>query len=157
MGIADLAAYFFDSSALAKRYHPEIGTSKVDQIVQEASSLIRISRLTVVELTSVLAIKVRTQVIGREDAGLLLRQFHEDIVSERLEVFSIGDQELELAEALISRHAFDRRLRTLDALQIAVAIGLRDQSLIDCFVSADKVLCEVAAAEGFLVLNPENS
>jgi predicted nucleic acid-binding protein len=89
--------------------------------------------------------------------SLLLRQFREDIVSEKLEVISIGDPEFELAETLISRHAFDRRLRTLDALQIAVAIGLRDQNLIDCFVSADKVLCEVAAAEGFMVLNPENS
>lgn len=44
MGIAHLAAYFFDSSALAKRYHPEQGTSKVDRIVQEASSVIRISK-----------------------------------------------------------------------------------------------------------------
>ena len=152
-----MAAYFFDSSALAKRYHPEVGTSKVDQIVQEATSQIRISRLTVVELASVLAIKVRTQVIGREDAGLLLRQFREDIVCEKLEVFSIGDPEFELAETLISRHAFERQLRTLDALQIAVAIGLRDQNLVDCFVSADKVLCKVATEEGFLVLNPENS
>jgi hypothetical protein len=48
-----------------------------------------------------LAIKVRTQVIGREDAGLLLRQFREDIFSERLEVFSIGDPEFGLTETLI--------------------------------------------------------
>ncbi len=88
---------------------------------------------------------------------MLLRQFHEDIVSERLEVFSIGDPEFELREVFISRHAFDRRLRTPDALRIAVSIGLCDQNLIDCFVSADKVLCEEVAAEGFLVLNPEIS
>ncbi len=88
---------------------------------------------------------------------MLLRQFHEDIVSERLEVFSIGDPEFGLAETLISRHAFDRRLRTLNALQIAFAIGLRDQKLIDYFVSADRVLCEVAAAERFLVSKPEIS
>jgi len=55
-----LAAYFFDSSALAKLYHPEIGTPLVDQIIQSADNAIRISRLTVVEVPSVLAIKVRT-------------------------------------------------------------------------------------------------
>jgi hypothetical protein len=40
-----------------------------------AGQKIRISRLTVVELPSVSAIKVRTEFIYREDALVLLRQF----------------------------------------------------------------------------------
>jgi predicted nucleic acid-binding protein len=76
-----LAAYFFDSSALAKLYHPEVGTPTVDRIIETAENRIRISRLTVVELPSVFAIKVRTQFINRDDAGVFLRQFREDIIS----------------------------------------------------------------------------
>ena len=35
-----MAAYFFDSSALAKLYHPEIGTPVVDRIVGTAGKLL---------------------------------------------------------------------------------------------------------------------
>jgi predicted nucleic acid-binding protein len=151
-----LAAYFFDSSALAKLYHPEAGTPEVDKIIQTPGIQVRISRLTVVEIPSVFAIKVRTQFIGREDARLLVRQFQEDIVAHRFLVTAIREPQFAVAERLLAQYAFDLRLRALDAIQIAVAIGLKDQGLLDQFVAADKVLCEVAAMEGFAVLNPEH-
>ena len=150
-----MAAYFFDSSALAKLYHPEVGSPEVDQIAENAGNQIRISRLTVVELPSVFAIKVRTQFISREDAGLFLRQFREDIVTRKFEVFAIGEAEFSEAERLLEQYAFDFRLRALDAIQIAVALGLKGQALVDHFVAADKVLCGVASLERFAVLNPE--
>jgi hypothetical protein len=68
-----------------------VGTPAVDWISQHPSSKIRISRLTVVEVLSVFAIKVRTGIIGREDAELLLRQFQEDVVSGKFEIFSVGE------------------------------------------------------------------
>jgi predicted nucleic acid-binding protein len=151
-----LAGYFFDSSALAKLYHPEVGTPEVDRIVQASGSRIRISRLSVVELPSVFAIKVRTQFISREDAGIFLRQFREDIVARKFEVFAVHEAVFSEAERLLEQHAFERRLRALDALQVAVALGLKREGLADHFVAADKVLCEVAALEGFAVLNPEH-
>lgn len=150
-----MAAYFFDSSALAKLYHPEAGTPAVDQIIQAAENKIRISRLTVVELPSVFAIKVRTQFINRDDARVFLRQFREDIISGKFDVFAVRETEFAAAERLIERYAFDLRLRALDALQIAVALSLKSQALVDHFVAADKILCEVAGLEGFSVVNPE--
>jgi predicted nucleic acid-binding protein len=86
----------------------------------------------------------------------LARQFQEDIVAEKFLVTAIREPEFGVAERLIERYAFDRRLRALDAIQIAVALRLRSQGLVDQFVSADKVLCEVATLEGFAVLNPEH-
>jgi predicted nucleic acid-binding protein len=151
-----LAAYFFDTSALAKLYHPEVGTSKVVEIVQARGAQVRISRLTVVELRSVFAIKVRTQVVTREDVSLLLRQFQEDVVSRKFQVFAVHESEFTSAERLIEHYAFDKPLRTLDAVQLAVALGLRSQGPIDHFVAADAALCEVAALEGFSVLDPEH-
>jgi predicted nucleic acid-binding protein len=118
-----VAAYFFDSSALAKLYHPQAGTPEVDKVVQTPGIQVRISRLTVVELPSVFAIKVRTHFISREDARLLVRQFQEDIVAEKFLVTAIREPEFGVAERLIERYAFDGRLRALDAIQIAVGSG----------------------------------
>jgi predicted nucleic acid-binding protein len=150
-----LAGFFFDSSALVKLYHPEAGTSTVDQIVGTSGNLIRVSRLSVAELTSAFAIKVRTQSISREDADVFLRQFRGDVTSGKLEVFSIGESEFAMAELLVERYAFESRLRALDALQLAVASELRSQKLVDHFVAADVILCEVARLEGLSVINPE--
>jgi predicted nucleic acid-binding protein len=113
--------------------------------------------LTIAELTSAFAIKVRTQSISREDADAFLRQFRRDITGGKLEVFSIGESEFTAAESLVERYAFDSRLRALDSLQLAVALELRNQDLVDQFVAADAVLCEVARSEGFAVINPEHA
>ena len=150
-----MPGYFFDSSALVKRYHPETGTPVVDHIASASDHFIRVSRLTVAELTSAFAIRVRTRSINRDDATVFLRQFREDVASGKLEVFSIGESAYDLTEVLIERHAFDSRLRALDALQLAVALELRDRKLVHHFVAADAILCEVAKLEGFSVINPE--
>ena len=126
----------------------------MDRIIQAADNRIRISRLTVVELPSVFAIKVRTEFINPDDARVLLRQFRQDIVSRKFEVFAMRETEFAGAERLIERYAFDLRLRALDALQIAVALSLKSHALVDYFVAADKILCQVAALEGFSVVNP---
>ena len=111
-----MAGYFFDSSALVKLYHPEVGTPAVHQIVDATDSLVRVSRLTVAELTSAFAIKVRTQSISRDDAEVFLHQFREDVASGKLEIFSIGESTFTTAEVLVERYAFDSRLRALDVL-----------------------------------------
>lgn len=151
-----MAGYFFDSSALVKLYHPEAGTSAVQQIVNSTDASVRVSRLTVAELTSAFAIKVRTQSISRDDADVFLHQFREDVASGKLDVFSIGESAFTMAELLVHRYAFDSRLRALDALQLAVALDLRSQGLLDHFVASDTILCEVAKLEGFSVINPEH-
>jgi hypothetical protein len=48
------------------------------------------------------------------------------------------------------------RLRTLDALQLAVALDLHQKGAIDRLVCADRDLLVVASAEGLHVLDPEN-
>jgi hypothetical protein len=88
---------------------------------------------------------------------VLLRQFRADIASGQLEVISIDEPEFALAELLVGRYAFEYRLRSLDALQLAVAINLRGRNLVDHFVASDRVLCDVASLEGFTVINPEES
>ena len=72
-------------------------------------------------------------------------------------MFSIGESEFATAELLVERYAFNLRLRTLDALQLAVVLELRNQKLLDHFVAADTILCGIAGLEGLSVVNPEHS
>lgn len=150
-----MSGWFFDSSALAKRYHPETGTEKVDQIVGTTGNRIFVSELVLIEMPSAFAIKVRTGLIGREDAQRALAQFGDDIAVGSFVIASIREAEFTLARALIERHAFDRRLRSLDAVQLAAALILWHHGRIEYFVASDRVLCDVAASEGLSVVNPE--
>jgi hypothetical protein len=50
-----MPGYFFDSSALGKRYHQEVGTAHVEALFQASQPSRFISRLSVVELQSELA------------------------------------------------------------------------------------------------------
>jgi predicted nucleic acid-binding protein len=60
------------------------------------------------------------------------------------------------AERLLRQHGPVRRLRTLDALQLAVAIDLHGKNAIQRIVSADRDLLVVASVEGLVGLDPEN-
>lgn len=51
--------YFFDTSALAEVCRKEIGSDLIDRIVAEPGSHRFISRFTVLEMESVLALKFR--------------------------------------------------------------------------------------------------
>ncbi len=53
-----MLAYFFDTSALAKAYHSEIGSERVTSLIRDNRAII--SSLAVVEFQSVFAQKVRT-------------------------------------------------------------------------------------------------
>ena len=72
-----------------------------------------------------------------------------------LQPYTVTDDHFDTAERLIGRYAFSQRLRTLDALQLAVALDLKEQGLVDQFVAADKALLDVAALADFSVVNPE--
>ncbi len=151
-----MAQYFFDSSALAKLYHPEVGTAEVTGILSEPNRRIVISLLTLVEIQSVFAIKVRTGVITRQDADQFRGRMFLHVSARDFDIYTVTDSHFDAAEDLVVRYGFDHRLRTLDALHLAVAVDLRSKGLVDYFVTADKSMCEVAALEQFAVLNPED-
>ncbi len=152
-----MPGWFVDTSALAKLYHTERGTEKVELIAETAGNRLWISRLGAVELSSVLAKKARTGLISRDDVAVLLRRFSGDLTSRRLEVYAIHAAEFAVAEGLIRRHGFEIGLRSLDAIQIAAAVGLRNEGLVEYVVASDRILCRIAALEGFSVLNPEDA
>jgi hypothetical protein len=80
-------------------------------------------------------------VLNQTQAGSLRAQLMVDIAAGEIEVFSLTLDHFASAEKLIGRHSFFRRLRTLDALQLAVALELVEEGLVDTFVAADKIRC----------------
>jgi len=150
-----LVHYFFDTSAIVKYYHAEPGTAKVSKIFSEPDRKIAISSIGFIEIQSAFAIKVRSGTLNQKNAGMQRARLMLDVAAGELEVYRLADQHLEAAEILIGRHSFTRRLRTLDALQLAVALDLSRQNLLDHFVVADQALAEVASLEGLKVINPE--
>ena len=149
-----MPAYFFDSSALAKRYHPEEGSAKVAAMFLEPNRRIIISHLTVIEIRSMIAGKVRSGVLTQAEATNVANHFKSDLASGAMDVFAISVFDYRRAENLLARHGFTHRLRSLDALQLAVALDLRDQGVTKTIVAADATMIEVAVAEGLAVLNP---
>jgi predicted nucleic acid-binding protein len=147
--------YFFDTSALGKNYHNEVGTPKVEQLLKEPGARHFISRLTVIEIQSVFAGKVRAGIISESDFRILRSRFLTDVARRRLDVVRMSGFHYQEAERLIKKHAMSYSLRTLDALQLSVALDLRARGLSNHFVCADRNLDKVAVSEALTVINPE--
>jgi predicted nucleic acid-binding protein len=146
--------YFFDSSALVKLYHLEPGSDKVQAIFSEPQRLILTSRLTVVELHSAFSLKVRTGRLSSDASASLGIRFLEDVATGVLTVISVRDLHYAAAERLIARYGNSKGLRTLDALQLAVALESHKRSAVDALVAADRTVVEIAGLEGVAAIDP---
>jgi uncharacterized protein len=143
--------HFFDTSAVSKHYHAEPGTAKVDALLAVAGVRQLISRLSVVEFHSVFARKVRVGEITQADFQRLTRRFRGDVAAKRLRVIRLTAAHFQSAERLIRRIGLTLSLRTLDSLQLAVAMSLNEPGRPVEFVCADQALCAIAKAEGLSV------
>src|SRR4051794_19726058 len=126
-----MADYFLDTSAFAKYYHAELGTGEVDGIMNEHGSRHFISRLGVVEWHSAFARKVRAGVISAPEVQQLRRRFLGDIRNRLILVTRILVAHYQRAEVLLRQHASAPGLRTLDSIQLAVALDLRSRKMTD--------------------------
>jgi predicted nucleic acid-binding protein len=150
-----MAHYFFDTSALVKHYHAELGSAEVSRILDDVHSVYSIARLTMAEMISVFAKKVRTGEIRDRDFDSLRLRFFSDVAHGLVVPVRVLNGHFEAAGELIAKHGKSRQLHTLDALQLAVALSIRRPTPIDHFVSADQRLLDVVALEGLSGVNPE--
>ncbi len=142
--------YFMDSSALVKRYHQEIGTEVIDNIIETNYEQIFISSIALIEIIATLRRKVKERKISKNRFIKLKSAFLYD-VEKRYTLIPLDDSVL--ADAL---HIAEKRgCKSLDSLQLASAIKTKliDEKII--FVCADKQLLKYAKNEGFEVINPE--
>jgi hypothetical protein len=115
-----------------------------------------ISRVGVVEAISVFAGKVRSGVLSPSAFTVLRKRFLSDVAQGRPKLVRMLVQHFKDAERLIGQHGLARRLRTLDALQLSVALDLQGRGMVDLLVSSDQQLLGVASEAGISVFDPEN-
>lgn len=146
--------FFIDTSALNKRYLAhEAGSVWLRALTAPAArNRIVISDLTAVECYSTFARLYReakiTSAQHRRFRRRLLRHTRRNYF-----VISINERTLSVARRMVNRHP----LRALDAIQLAsalVAVNLLPDPIT--FVTSDKRLYLAAAAEGFIVDDPNH-
>jgi uncharacterized protein len=149
--------FFFDRSALVKHYHTELCSPKVDLILGESGSDYFVPRLTLAEVTSVFAKKVRTGEILEADFDRLCLRFCADVRNRAVTPVRILNAHFESGGDLIAKRGKTRQIHTLDAIQLAVALSIQQPIAIGQFICADQRLCDIALVEGLAVINAEQT
>jgi len=99
-------------------------------------------------MVSALNRKKEDKIISKEDLDIALSKFFHDAIKDFL-VLELDGGHIKDSIMLVLK----RNIRTLDSLQLAVALGLKELKVI--FVCADKKLVSVAENEGLQTINPE--
>ena len=152
-----MAAYFFDSSALVKRFAKEAGTSWVFSLVRgSAVNHLYIARITSVEVVSALTRRERAGQLSGSAVGKAIARFERELAN-RYTTIEMTAALVSAAMKLVRSHA----LRAYDAVQLAAAIEVHQVRIAASasritLVSADDPLNAAALAEGLLVDNPNN-
>jgi uncharacterized protein len=150
-------AYFLDTSALVKRYVPEIGTNWILSITDPATGNdLAIAQITPVEVLSALARRQREGSLSAERFALTLQMFRYDF-ENLFQVIEIDQALIETAGQLVIQYP----LRAYDAVQLASALRLQatftqmpNTQLV--FITADDRLINMAQTEGLVTDNPNN-
>jgi len=102
-----MAAYFWDTSALAKYYHREKGSVFVKTLLETASYKHFISEATLIEMLSVTAAKVRseTDTLVKSDFYMFRKVFQQDVKEQTLLVVKLDPQVITSAQKLIAKPA----------------------------------------------------
>lgn len=136
---------YVDTSALAKLYVNEAGSAAFQQYAAQLGSAY-ISRLAVVEFRSMLARRLRANMLTGADQLAARGLFEADIARGLWDVVPVDDQHVVDAAAMIDRLGASP-LRTLDAIHLAVAQGLGAKE----FATGDQVLATASLAIGLRV------
>jgi predicted nucleic acid-binding protein len=150
-----MTAYYFDSSAIIKRYLVEVGSTWVTSVADlAAGNEIYVARITFVEVISAVTRKSRGSGLSAAGATKAIADFRHDFANE----YSLIEQTPELIEwagDLAEVHA----LRAYDAVQLASVLEINAnmkaaRSSAVMLASADGALNTAAIAEGLAVDDP---
>ena len=149
-----MAVFYVDSSALVKRYFPEIGSSWFISLFNGADNLFLTTKISVVEVVSAFNRKLREHIISENEYNELFNSFLVDCHNEYLFV-DVNDNIIKNAIKLLQRNV----LRAYDAIQLSSSIitnnFLLNQNLSPVtFISSDDRLITAAKNEGLLTDNP---
>jgi len=145
-----MAYFYFDTTALAKRYCLELGTHRINEILHEKRNQVILSECTVTELFSTLNKKVRRNDLTRDDYYTVVYKFESEVEQGLFKIIDMSPLVIRNSKLLLLQHPF---LRFSTALQLSYAIEVF--SLKPTVVSSDLHFLDTCKISGFKVLNPE--
>jgi len=150
-----MPAFFFDSSALVKRFALERGTQYVLNLLRpSARHRLYCARITEVEVCAALVRRHKATGMTDSDAARALRRLQRDL-PRRFTQIAISEKVIVEAVRLAETYA----LRGYDAVQLSAAIDANSERVINglsplTLVSADAELNDAATDEGLSVEDP---
>ena len=153
-----MGAYYFDSSALIKRYITEPGSAWVQTICDPTQNhQIFVARITSTEMLSALAKSYRMQIMNEQQlmqlASLVLRD-----IQRQYQQVPMHPSLYHSAGKFIITYAI-KGLRAYDAIQLACALYANQRFITQnqatlTFVTSDAILRAVAETAGLHALDP---
>ena len=143
---------FFDTSALIKFFHEEIGTENITKLVNDPQNKMWISELAVIEFINFVYRIYRESRINKEELSNLIDEF--DRECNRFILVSLNMAVIKEARELLTKFGKSIPLRSLDALQIASYNLVYENDKDWAFVTSDARLIQIFQVTGGKVINP---
>jgi hypothetical protein len=142
--------YYFDSTALVKRYSMERGTRIVNKLMVKRGKVAILPTWSVTDFYAILSTRAQEGQITRDDCYSVLYKF--EIESKQgLYQFMAPTMETYLAtKGLVLEYPF---LRSTQVMHLALALELKPLRLT--VVSADTQLLTASKTAGLHIINPE--
>ena len=150
-----MLAFYFDTSALANHYQTELATAVVNDLFlgKRLGELLVTSYLGALEIEALTVRLVRGRFLTKRTYLQILGQFARD-TSTDLALYPLSTNILEGLLEIIRNHA----LRAPDAIHLESARHIRTASgMAVVFTASDHALKDAARAEGFDILDPEDT
>ena len=152
-----MATYFFDTSAIVKRYASgELGHASIAALCNpDQGHALFLSQVALVEVVAAICRKAREQGIADAERDRLITRFRRDVRND-YDLWRVTAAVYTAAGNLCRSY----RLRAYDAVQLARALGLRERALahqvpVPIFMCADLNLLAIARQEGLGIQNPD--
>lgn len=138
---------FLDTSSLIKLYHREEGSVFVINTISHDVEEIFLSELAILEFHSALWKKIREREIEEKAAIEVIVCFQNDC--DNYQWILLQSDIVKSASCLLMKYG-SRGLRTLDSLQLATALTLKNEDCV--FLTSDKLLRTLLEEEKLNVL-----
>jgi len=143
--------YYFDTTALVKRYSRERGTRTVNALLVKRGKTVILGTSSITELYSVLAAKAREGELTRDDWYSVIYKFEAESDRGLFHYVAPSSRTFVATKRLILEYPF---LRASQAIHLALAVELKPLRL--SLVSSDRQLLELCRPHGIKPINPED-
>jgi len=142
--------YYFDSTALVKRYNPERGTRAVNALLSKRGKIAIVATPTIAEFYAVLASQAKQGELTRDDWYSAVFKFESDCERGLFHHIAPTNQTLMRLKDLTIDYP---GLRAIQVMHLALAAELKPLRLT--MVSSDKRLLDACRPLGVRPINPE--